>query len=175
MALNYNFTDIPSDVLERYPDSVNPLLPTYFRFTLARVPNVMYFCQSANIPGMNLSEVIMPNPFVPIKAPGKLDFDELAISFIVDEGLNNWLEIKNWMRSTTNVEDYTEFKPVNTHLSTANLIILNSAKQPKLNVTFEGVFPRNLTGIDFNSSISEPDPFVVNCTFSFRSFNIERL
>ena len=175
MALNYTFTDIPTDILNRYPESVNPLLPTYFRFTLARIPNVVYFCQSANLPGLNLTEVVMPTPFTPIKFPGKLEFDELSISFIVVEGLSNWLEIKNWMRSTTNVENYTEFRPVNTHLSTANLIILNSAKQPKLNVTFEGLFPRNLTGIDFTSSISEPDPFVVNCTFSYRSFSVERL
>jgi len=122
-----------------------------------------------------MSEVIMPTPFVAVKAPSKMDFDELSITFIVDEEMKNWLEIFNWMRSSTNVEDYTEFSYPNTHLSTANLIILNSKKNPKINVTFEGLFPRTLGSIDFSSAGLDPEPFQCTATFSYRNYNIEIL
>lgn len=173
MANLYQFEDIPDDIKDRYPERINPLLPTYYRFGIARLPNTVYFCQAASLPTVTMSEVQMPTPFVPLKAPSKMDFDELSITFIVDEEIKNWLEIFNWMRSSTNVENYNEYKSNN--ISTANLIILNSARTPKINVTFEGLFPRTLGSIDFNSSISDPEVFQCTCTFGYRNYNIEVL
>jgi len=175
MAIPYNFTDIEQGILDRYPQQINPLLPTYYRFSIARLPKVSYFCQSVSLPTITMSEVIMPTPFVQISRPSKLDFDELTVGFVVDENMGNWLELYNWMRSVTNVENYEEFRAVNTHVSTANLIILNSKKNPKLNVTFYDIYPRTLSSIDFNSAIMDPEPFVANCTFKYRSYEIEVL
>jgi hypothetical protein len=118
-----------------------------------------------------MSEVQMPTPFVPLKSPSKLDFDELSITFIVDENLKNWLEIFNWMRSSTNIENYQEY--TNHHLTTGNLIILNSTKNPKINVTFEGLFPRTLGSVDFTSTVIDPEPFQCTATFGYRNYNIE--
>jgi len=175
MSIPYNFTDIEQGILDRYPQYLNPLLPTYYRFSIARLPKVSFFCQSASLPTITMSEVIMPTPFVQISRPSKMEFDELSISFVVDENMGNWLEIYNWMRSVTNVENYDEFRPTNTHVSTANLIILNSKKNPKLNVTFNDIYPRSLTSIDFSSSVIDPEPFVATCTFKYRSYEIEVL
>jgi hypothetical protein len=135
----------------------------------------MYFCQSASLPTVTMSEILMPNPFTPIKTPSKMDFDELSITFLVDEEMKNWLEIFNWMRSTTNVENYEDYRAANTHLTTANLLILNSTKNPKINVTFEGLYPRTLGSVDFNSSVVDPEPFQCTATFAYRNYNIEIL
>jgi predicted nucleotidyltransferase len=135
----------------------------------------VYFCQTASLPTITMSEVLMPTPFVSVKAPSKLDFDELSITFVVDEEMKNWLEIFNWMRSTTNVENYDEFKSANTHTTTANLIILNSSKNPKINVTFEGLYPRTLGSLDFSSTVIDPEAFQCTATFSYRNYNIELL
>jgi hypothetical protein len=175
MSIPYNFTDIEQGILDRYPQYLNPLLPTYYRFSIARLPKVSFFCQNASLPTITMSEVIMPTPFVQISRPSKMEFDELSIGFVVDENMGNWLEIYNWMRSVTNVENYDEFRPTNTHVSTANLIILNSKKNPKLNVTFNDIYPRSLTSIDFSSSVIDPEPFVATCTFKYRSYEIEVL
>ena len=175
MANTFEFTGIPEDALSRYPERINPLLPSYYRFSIARLPNTTYFCQSASLPTVTMSEVIMPTPFMAVKNPSKLDFDELSITFVIDEDMNNWLEIFNWMRSSTNVENYEEFRSPNTHLSTANLIILNSAKNPKINVTFEGLYPRTLGSVDFTSTMIDPEPFQCTATFAYRNYNIEIL
>jgi hypothetical protein len=175
MALPYDFSVIPDDIKARYPERINPLLPTYYRFSIQRIPHTMYFCQSASLPTVTMSEVIMPTPFMAIKSPSKMDFDELSITFIIDEEMKNWFEIFNWMRSTTNVENYEEFRPANTHLSTANLVILNSTKNPKINVTFEGLYPRTLGSVDFTSTLVDPEPFQCTATFAYRNYNIEIL
>ena len=173
MAHTFEF-DFPEDIKDRYPESINALLPTYFRFTMNRTPNTTYFCQTASIPSVTLTDVAMPNPFVPIKAPSKMEFDDLSITFVVDENLTNWLEIYNWMRSCTNVENYDEFRSPNTHLTTANMIVLNSGKQPRLNVTFEGLYPKNLSSIDFSSVLIDPEPIQSTATFGYRSYYIEQ-
>jgi len=175
MAIPYDFTDIPETITSRYPERINPLLPTYYKFVIARLPTTSYFCQTASLPTVTMSEVQMPTPFVPLKAPSKLDFDELSITFVVDEEMKNWLEIFNWMRSVTNVENFSEVRALNTHLSTANLLVTNSTKNPKINVTFEGLYPRTLSSIDFSSTVVDPEPFQATATFAYRYYNIEVL
>lgn len=167
--------DIPEDIKNRYPSNISSLLPTYYRFVMTRLPTVTYFCQSASIPSVTLSDVTMPTPFVSIKAPSKMEFDDLTITFVVDENMTNWFELYNWMRSTTNVEDYSEFKPTNTHLTTANLLILNSSKTPKINVTFDGVYPKNISSVDFSSTIIDPEPIICTALFGYRSYSVEIL
>jgi hypothetical protein len=173
MALPYDFSVIPQDIKDRYPERINPLLPTYYRFMIDRLPTVSYFCQTASLPTVTLSEVQMPNLFVPLKFPSKLDFDELSITFVVDEQMKNWLEIFNWMRSCTQVEGFEEFAAINRHLSTANLYILNSTKNAKMSVTFEGLYPRTLSALDFSSSVMDPEALQATATFAYRNYNIE--
>jgi hypothetical protein len=78
------------------------------------------------------------------------------------------------MRSCTNVENYDEFRSTNTHLTTANMIVLNSGKQPRLNVTFEGLYPKNLSSLDFSSTVIDPEPIQSTAIFGYRSYSIEQ-
>lgn len=175
MANPHDFSVFPEDIKDRYPESINALLPTYFRFSIYRLPNVVYFCQTASLPTVTMGEALMPTPFATVKQPTKLDFDELSITFVIDENMKNWLEIFNWMRSSTQVEGFEEYGEANTHTTTANLMILNSKKNPKINVTFEGLYPRTLGSIDFTSTIMDPEPFQCTATFAYRNYNIEVL
>ena len=65
------------------PDATNPLQPTSFRFFLQKTPEVTYFCQSANIPGISVPPVIQSNVFSDIKQPGdRVEFEDLTVEFI---------------------------------------------------------------------------------------------
>lgn len=172
---SYTFAGVCADILQRYPERINPLLPTYYQFSIARLPTVNYFCQTASLPSLTLSQIQMPTRFSTIQNPSRLTFDELTITFIVDEGMKNWMEIYNWMRSTTNVDSFEDYVPENTHSTTANLLILNSSKNPKLNVTFNGLYPITLSALDFTSTGIDPEPLQSTCSFSYRSYDIEIL
>ena len=175
MANTFTFAGISMDNLERYPERINPLLPTYYQFSIFKIPNVNYFCQTASLPSLSLSQVNMPTRFSTLQSPAKLTFDELTITFIVDVAMKNWMEIYNWMRSTTNVDSYKEYRPDNEQSTTASLLILNSSKNPKLNVTFNSLYPITLSALDFTSTGTDPEPLQATCSFSYRSYDIEIL
>lgn len=168
-------SQLRQNILSRQPDNQNPLFSTEYRFTMQRIPTVTYFCQSANVPGVNLGEIQQTNYFAPIKRPGQFTFDDFTISFVIDEELKNWLEIYNWMRSASNAEDFTEYEGPSQYFSDATLIITNSAMRGNLIVNFKELFPRTLSGIDFTSTASDAEPMIATCTFAYSAYDIERL
>jgi len=172
-----HFGGVPLDINDRNISNPNPLLTTGFRFLLTRTPNITYFCQAANIPDVNLGEMEQPTVFIPIKHPGNsFTYGDLEISFIVDEDMENWREIFNWMRSLKNVEDYDEFETEpTTHFSDARLIILNSAMKPNLEIEFKDIFPKSLSGINFTSTTDDSEPVIGSATFAFTSYDIKKL
>ena len=81
------------------PDNRNFLSPTGFKFTLKRVPKVSFFCNSANIPDLTLGVATQPTYLKDIDIPGdKIIFGDLNLRFLVDENLENYMELQNWMR-----------------------------------------------------------------------------
>ena len=172
-----HFMGIPLDINARQPSNDNLLLSTGFRFFLTRLPHTTYFCQSANLPDISLGEVEQPTPFVPIKMPGNVfTYGDLEISFIVDEDMGNWREIHDWMRSLKNIDHYSEFETdIDTHFSDAKLIILNSAMKANLEVTFKGVFPKSLGGIQFTSDTTDSNQVLTTATFAYTSYDIVKL
>ena len=84
--------------LQNLPSNISFLSPIGFRFTLANFPELNYFCQAANIPGVSLAGIDFPTPIKNIQFSGdEVSFEELAIRFVVDENLKNWLSIYDWI------------------------------------------------------------------------------
>ena len=89
----------------------NFLAPTGFKFNLKRSPKVAFFCNEANIPDLNLGVAIQPNYLRDIPTPGdKIDFGDLSLRFLVDENLENFMEIQNWIRGLGYPESVQEFR-----------------------------------------------------------------
>ena len=172
-----HFGNVPLDINQRNPNNTNYLLSTGFRFLLTRTPHLTYFCQAANLPDVSLGEMEQPTRFIPIKHPGNsFTYGDLEISFIIDENMENWREIHNWMRSLKNVEDFTEFEENPTHhYSDATLMILNSAMKPNLEVAFTNIFPKSLSGIQFTSDADDATQVIASATFAFTSYDIRKI
>jgi hypothetical protein len=96
------------------PQVENYLYPTAFKFTLTRIPGVIYNCQTANIPGVSVAEVTANNPRSgrTLKVPSQnLQFEDLQIKFLVDETMHNWLEIYSWLQALRVVDDWETVRP----------------------------------------------------------------
>ena len=66
-------------------DNRNFLSPTGFKFTLKRTPKVAFFCNSANIPELNLGVAVQPSYLKDLDTPGdKIVFGDLNLRFLVD-------------------------------------------------------------------------------------------
>ena len=95
--INTNMTTETSP-LNRQPDKLDYSSPTQFRFILNQIPKVQFFVQTANIPGISLGEAVIPTPYKDIPYVGdKVTYESLNVQFLVDEHLENYIEMHNWM------------------------------------------------------------------------------
>ena len=93
-----------------------------FRLLVDKVPNVEYYVRSVNIPGLTFSETeqaagVGLNAFFP---GDKVSFETLDVNFLVDEDLENFKEIYDWMDKIVPVHDPSAF---GTYTDTAGNII----------------------------------------------------
>jgi len=167
---------LSTDITTRQPSNTNYVLNTGFYFNIFRMPNVQYFCQEANLPGVNAGEIRQPTRFIDVKHPTtKLRFDELNVSFIVDEDLGNWRECFDWLKSIVNIEDTTDFLSPEDHYSDATLTILNSNMRENVRVKFKNCFPTNLTGLQFSTTPSDSETQTATLTLMFDSYEVEKV
>ena len=72
--------------------------PTTWRIRFDRIPKVEWFCTNVNIPGITLGEASYPTPMTDIGITGdKLTFETLTMTFLVDEELQNYRQIWDWL------------------------------------------------------------------------------
>ena len=161
----------------------NFLSPVGFRFTLAKTPKVNFFCNSARIPEINLGVANQPTYLKDLDIPGeKLTYGDLTLRFLVDENLENYMAIHNWMTGLGFPESTQEFKDLTTNddsqrdfeeqFSDGNLYILNSNFRPVANVKFFNLFPVSLTSLDFDATEPDIQYFTAEASFKYTVYNI---
>ena len=84
--------------ITRQPTQLDYASPTQFKFTISQLPKVEFFTTAANVPDLTLSDAVIPTPFKPIPVMGtNLTFSNLSVTFIVDEFLENYRELHDWL------------------------------------------------------------------------------
>ena len=95
----------------RQPTKLDYASPTQFRFSIIKLPKVEYFATAANIPGIQLGQANQPTPLKDVPIPGdKLEYDNLNITFLVDENLENYREIHGWLTGLGFPKDNEQFR-----------------------------------------------------------------
>ena len=84
--------------VNRQPTKLDYASPTQFKFTISQLPKVEFFTTAANVPDLTLSDAVIPTPFKPIPVMGtNITFSNLSVTFIVDEFLENYRELHDWL------------------------------------------------------------------------------
>ena len=185
----------------RQPTKFDYASPTQFKFQLTKLPKVEYFCTAANIPGISIPSPSQPTPLADIPLPGDtISFDDLSVTFLVDENLENYREIHGWMYGIGFPISRTQFgalvdagkdrfptdgkdslktdpgkvkygaKPLGPIFSDATLNILTSKNNPNIEVRFSDVFPTALTGLDFNQQADDVNYLSATVTFKYKVY-----
>lgn len=164
-------------LIQNQPQNKNNLLATRFRFITSKIPNVVYFCQSVQIPGLKIGIVDQYTIFNPIKRPGgEVRQEDLSLTFLMDENLLGWSDIRNWILECSNYIDFDKYKKPEVHLvDDALLLILDNNNNPKYKIQFTGLFPNTLGGIQFDSKMSESQFLIADALFSYTSYEIYKL
>ena len=122
--------------IDRQPTKFDYASPTQFKFQLTKLPKVEYFTTACNIPGISLSSALQPTPLKDIPIPGDtVEFNDLEITFLVDENLENYREIHGWLRGLGFPGDHKEhanlLKSGNTRFPGSTSNILGDAGRSK--------------------------------------------
>ncbi len=156
---------------------INTLGINYFHFEMERIPTVIYNCTDVNLPNLSMAAVDQPTTLgIPVKRPiGKYNFEDLTLTFMVDENLNNWLEIYRWMRALGNIDDDCTNNSLsfNSWTTTASLYLTKGTYKDNKKVIFHEIFPIGLSGLKFSSSASAATPQYASARFSYTYYRFD--
>jgi len=170
----------------------NFLSPVGFKFTLTKAPKVAFFCQQAGLPELSLGLANQSNYLKDIAIPGdKLEYGDLSLTFLVDENLENYMSIHNWLVGLGFPESGDQFEDLvndpqqvsrsdrnraepeySQQFSDGSLIILSSNFNPLHQVMFKDLFPYSLTGLDFDAASGDTDYFTATANFKYTIYKI---
>lgn len=150
----------------------NFLQPNGFKLSLLNFPKVSFYCQSANLPGVSVTEITVPTPFRNYPVAGtETDYEDLIVKFLVDEDLENYITIHNWLKRTGLAETFDTSE--NPEEGQGVLEILNSNFRQNIRVEYDDLFPVSLTTLDFDSTSQNLDYVVATAVFKYKIYRIK--
>jgi len=168
-------------------DNRNFLSPTGFKFTLTRTPKVAFFCNQANIPDLTLGVAVQPSYTKMLPTPGDMiEFGDLTLRFLVDENLENYMQIQNWIRGLGFPEQISQFaeleesglvqgnyaKDMQNIYSDGTLQVLTSSQIPNFQIVFQDLFPYSLSTMTFDATDTDIQYFTADVSFKYTIYNI---
>jgi hypothetical protein len=159
-----------------------------FRFALNRSPKVAFFSNQAQIPGLTLGVAEQSNYFTnPIPVPGdNITFEDFNLRFLVDENLENYMEIQNWIRGIgfpETLQEIYDWQSTNAKFEQPNLsqmnlysdgtlLVLNSNQNYNFEVRFRSMFPYQLSALQFDATNPDNEYFTADVSFKYMMYNI---
>ena len=187
----------------RQPTKLDYASPTQFKFSINQLPKVEFFTVSANIPDLTLADVVIPTPFKPIPVLGQnLTYGNLSITFIVDEFLENYRELHEWLTGIGFPKDRKQFSEFRSNtanrgsasptpvqdvgkvgksvsdsamFSDATLTILSNKNNPIVEVRFSSMYPVSLGALEFSQQASDVEYMTVQADFTYQLYEIVAL
>ena len=193
-----------TNVETRVPNKMDYASPIQFRFKMTKLPQVEFFIQTVNVPGISLGSAIVPTPLYNYPIPGdEISFQALDISFLVDENLNNYKELHDWLLGLGFPNKHQQFADLQATgadrfpggtkgaivpgveipvplaegpiYSDATLTILNSKNIAKTEIRFHNVYPTQLGALQYDIKASDVDYLTVNATFNYMYYEIVQI
>ena len=171
--------------------------PTKFKFQITKLPRVEFNSIQANIPGISLTEITQPTRLQQIRIPGNdMTFEDLNITFIVDEDLTNYRSVHDWMAGLAQMDSDDKFRALITEggdrmplsqqanltdagrvtsatpdgaiYSDSKLIILSARNIPLVEVSFQDCYPLSLSALDYNQNATDVEYLQATVVFGYK-------
>jgi len=189
--------------ISRQPTKLDYSSPTQFKFGIIQLPKVEFFTVAANLPGITLPSATYNTPFKDIPTMGdKPEYEDLTITFIVDEFLENYISMHEWLIGSGFPKNRTQFAGFRSDTATqpqgalgtstdigdtqpatpdrgmygdATLTILSNKNNPLVEVRFQDVFPTSLGGLSYTQTATDVEYLTVEATFQYKIYEIVTL
>jgi len=169
------------------PANINHFIANSFLVQITRTDTLTFFAQKINIPGLSINNPKQQNPFTAIPIPGDHgSWEQLQLTFLIDEEFKNWEEVFNWYTGITFPRDFQQFanqvsdptgpKPGSEVNMYAQIIItvLNSHKIPICDFIFEDCIPSSLEGPVLDITQQDIQPVECTLTLDFSNYRMRR-
>ena len=149
------------------------------------------------MPGITLTELVQPTRLQQIRIPGNdLTFEDLTIQFIVDEDLETYTQIHDWMAALAQMDSDDKYRALITEgkdrmplsqqqtstdagrpgiatpdgaiFADAKLTVLTSRFISKIEINFQDIYPKSLSALDYNQNLTDTEYLIATCTFGYK-------
>lgn len=158
----------------------NYMSPLEFIVSVNRLPNVQFFTQRTTIPSISAAPIQHPTPFNPTFETGdRLNYGDLNFNFIVDETMSNYIEVLNWIKGLSFPENFNQYdslqKSTESLRSDITIKVLNSHKNPVVQIYYYDCFPTDLSEVNLDTTQSDIVYPEATVTFRYNYFEITSL
>lgn len=173
-----------SSAIDRLPTNRSFFLPVQSEFVVHRLPDVEFFCQAVELPGVSMRSTRQFNPFVDIKHAGDVvDFNEFQVTFKVDELLKNYMAIFDWVVRLGFPETHDQYLSLSENpiwtgeglTSDCSVLFLNSRGKPQVEAVFRDAFPVSVSNLRVDSTANETQFLTVQATFAYTHYTMSNL
>jgi len=167
----------------------NFLSPIGFKFSIARLRGVDFFCNSATIPAISMGTYNQPTRFNKVPQPGdELNYEEFRLRFLVDENMKNWYQVHDWMREIATPYSSREFGLKRRELESRNpknsgregdnqwkcdcsLFVLSNNHRAVAEFVFRDAFPTSLATLNFDATSASIEYLTADLTMQYSRYD----
>ena len=132
--------------------------------------NVEYTIQTVALPDLSVTGAPFNTPQRNITmAPDKVDYGTFELTFLVDEYLNNYQEIHDWMLGLVTVAEDSRINK----FRDLTLQVLTSHNNVAREIIFVNAYPINLSSLPFDTTINDTNYLVANVSFNYSYFKFK--
>ena len=189
--------------ISRQPDKLDYLSPTQFKFNIHQLPKVEFFTTAANVPAISLGDAVFPTPYKEIPMMGDtLSYENLSITFIVDEYLENYISLHEWMTAIGFPKSRTQFSSFRSNVASSPIItqgtsddigdvktatsargmfgdailtMLTNKNNPVVEVRFQDLYPVALGALEMTQTATDVEYISVTADFTYKIYEIVTL
>ena len=154
-----------------------------FKFNLTKFPKVDFFSNSARIPELSLELAQQASYLKNIAVPGeRLTFGDFTLRFLVDENMENYISVYDWLTGLGFPETPQQFfnkttdtdgiRDLEEQFCDGGLHILSSNLRDVAIVKFKNLFPVSITSLNFDATETDINYFTASASFRYTVYNI---
>lgn len=148
----------------------NAAIQTSFMLEIPQFKELNYFIQTAEVPGLTMAGVDAPFKNFQGSVPSnRIDFDQLNLTFLVDEEWENWYSIVQWMKRIRRND-----RPILDDMSDLTLHLTNSNKNLNKQIVFRGAYPVLLGTLPLESAVVDTNPLVCSLAFRYQEYEMKK-
>jgi hypothetical protein len=115
---------------------------------------------------------LQPTAIRPIYIPGdSLEFTEISFQFLLQEGMENWQAVVDWIFRLKNPSEINLTREV----IDIGIDILNAKHKTVLETTCVDSFPFSISDVPLNTQIDDVEPNRFDVQFRINGFNYNRI